>query len=100
MVMKLFWEEKFHAPNGKAPKHTLKVPCFFFFSLLSLVSGKDSFHFSLVPNVCVLTMFSMGSHHIPNTFPKFSMSSPTCSPQHLTFIPYSLANMFVLLSLI
>jgi len=85
---------------GRPPSIHSRCLAFFFFFLLNLVSGKDSFHFSLVPNVCVLTMFSMGSHHIPNTFPKFSMSSPTCSPQHLTFIPYSLAKMFVLLSLI
>jgi hypothetical protein len=24
--------------------------------------------------------FPMGSHQVPNTFPKFSMCSPTCSP--------------------
>ncbi len=32
---KQFWEQKFHAANGKA-QHTLKVPCFF---LLSFGAG-------------------------------------------------------------
>jgi hypothetical protein len=38
------------------------------------------------------------SHQVPNVFPKFPKCSPTCSPFHLTFIPYALANV-VLLSL-
>ncbi len=29
------------------------------------------------------------SHQVLNVFPKFAMCSSTCSPQHLTFIPYS-----------
>jgi hypothetical protein len=44
---KLFWEEKFHASNGKA-MHAFKVPCIFF--LLTL-GGRVVFHCSLVPNV-------------------------------------------------
>jgi len=29
-------------------------------------------------------------------FPWFPMCSPTCSPQHLTFLPYALANIVLL----
>ncbi len=51
-------------------------------------SQKDFFfHFSLVPNV-----FPLSSQWVPNMLPKFPMYSPTYSPQHLTLIPYALAN--------
>ncbi len=33
--------------------------------------------------------FPMCSHYVPLKFPKFPMCSPSCSPQHLTFIPYA-----------
>ncbi len=53
--------------------------------------GRIFFHFSLGSQY-VLTMFPLSSQwELPSIFPKFLMYSPTCSPQHLTFIPYALA---------
>jgi hypothetical protein len=66
----LFWEEKFHAANGRL-KHALKVPCFFF--LLTLAGGRSFIHFSQVPNV------------FPNMF-----------SESLTFIPDALADLVLL----
>ncbi len=74
------------------------------------------FHFPLVPSVflvssqwvpilltlCfyqVLIMFPMNFHDVLNMFFKFPLCSLTHSQEHLTFIPYGLANV-VLLSFI
>jgi hypothetical protein len=87
MVMKLFWEEKFHAPNGKAPKHTLKVPCFFFFFPFKF--GEWERFFSFFPGsqcVCshyVLNGFSSHSQYIPqvlNEFPNMFSTTPHFYP--------------------
>jgi hypothetical protein len=40
--------------------------------------------------------FLMGFHQVLNMFLKFPTCSPTCPPQHLTFIPYVLANVVLL----
>ncbi len=40
--------------------------------------------------------FSMRFHQVLNMFLKFPTFSPTCPPQHLTFIPYALANVVLL----
>jgi hypothetical protein len=53
--------------------------------------------FSFFPSSqCVSFKFPMGYIQVFNMFPKFSMCSPTCSPQHPTFIPYALANVVLL----
>jgi hypothetical protein len=64
------------------------------FPLLSFGGGGAADFFSLSPSSHYVPFeFPMGSHRIPNVFPKFSICSPTCSPWHLTFIPYRpLAN--------
>jgi hypothetical protein len=46
---KFFWEEKFHAANGKAQAHT---ECALHFFLLNL--GGDIFQFSLVPTMLTI----------------------------------------------
>jgi len=74
----VFWEEKFHAANGKAQACT---------------QGGEFFHISQLPNV-----FALCSIQVPNEFPICSPVSQ-CSPHHLTFIPYALEN-GVILSLI
>jgi len=55
-----------------------------------------------VPNV--ILKFSWCSQYVPFKFsmgsPKFPMCSGTCSPYHLTFIPYALANVVLLVTYI
>jgi hypothetical protein len=54
----LFWEEKFHAANGKAQACTQGDLHFFLFKFGGQVGGaKDFFHFSVVPNVFPLSSF-------------------------------------------
>jgi hypothetical protein len=43
----------------------------------------------------VLIMFPMIFHDVPNMFFKFPLYSRTHSQEHLTFIPYGLANVVV-----
>ncbi len=75
----VFWEEKFHAANGKAQACTQGALLFF----LLCYWGGD---FSYFPaSQCVHTMF-----------PNFVMFSPTSSPYHLTFIPYAFGKGFLL----
>jgi len=79
----VFWEEKFHAANGKAQACTQGVLLFFPFMFWG--GGEEIFfHFSQLPNV-----FAVCSFQVPNGFP---ISSPTFSPYLLTFIPYALEN--------
>ncbi len=73
-------------PMGR-PEQALKVTCFFSFQVWG---EKDFFHFSLGSQY-VLAMFPLSSQwELASMFPEFLMYSPTCSPQHLTFIPYAL----------
>jgi hypothetical protein len=81
MVM-LSWEEKFHAADGKAQACNQGALLFFLSSFGGGEVwggggqvGKDFFHFSLVPNV-----FLLSSQWVPNMLPKFPMCSPTFSP--------------------
>ncbi len=81
MVTNSLGKRNFMQPMGR-PKHALKVHSFLpWFPMCS--------HY-------VPFKFAMGFCQVLNMFPKFSMCSPTCSPQHGTFIPYALANVVVL----
>ncbi len=72
----VFWEEKFHATNGKAQTCTQGA---FFFSFYVLGwGGKIFFHSFRLPKV-----FALCSFQVPDGFPIFS---PTFSPYLLTFI--------------
>jgi hypothetical protein len=72
----VFWEEKFHATNGKAQTCIQGVLLFF---LLCFVGGEIFFfNFYRLPNV-----FALCSFQVPNGFPIFSA---TFSPYLLTFI--------------
>jgi hypothetical protein len=53
---KQFWEQNFHAANGK-PQHALKVPCYFLLSFGA--AGVKMRIFS----------FFICSQHVPNVFP-------------------------------
>jgi len=67
----VFWEEKFHAANGKAQACTQGA---LLFSFYVLEGGKRFIcHFSWLPNA-----FPMGSHDVPTMFPDFAMFFPTC----------------------
>jgi len=76
-----------------------------FFGFVGSDGEARIFHFPLVPNVFlvsshwVLIMFPMIFHDVLNIFFKFPLYSLTHSQEHLTFIPYGLANV-VLLSFI
>jgi hypothetical protein len=76
MVTNSFGTQKFHATNGKA-QHALKVP--WFSLLLSFGWGEDFF---FVPN-----KFPLGSHQVPNLFPRFPMCSPSVLPIAPRFNP-------------
>ncbi len=69
----LFWEEKFHAANGKAQACTQGALLFF---LISFVRGvtRISFHFALVPNG-----FPSGSPFL-NVFPNMFSIAPHFYP--------------------
>jgi hypothetical protein len=63
----LFWEEKFHAANGKAQSMHSKVHCLFFSKILGGEEEVFYFIFSLVPQCVPITPFNfpMGSHDVP-----------------------------------
>jgi hypothetical protein len=96
MVTNSFRKRNFMLPMGR-PKHGPKVPRFFHFKFRG---GGGGFFFIfpwfLMYSHYVRFKFSMGSHHVPNMFLKFPMCSPTCSPSHLPFIRYALANVVLL----
>jgi hypothetical protein len=96
MAMNSFGKRNFMQPNGKAQACTQGALLFF---LLSLGGGGWRIIIFFFPaSHCVLNMFLLSSQWVPNTFPKFPMCSPTFSLYHLTFIPYALANVVLLLS--
>jgi hypothetical protein len=49
MVINFFWEEKFHAANGKAQAHTECALHFFLLNLVVRDLEEDIFQVSLVP---------------------------------------------------
>ncbi len=69
----VFWEEKFHAVNGKAQACTQRA---LFFSLLCFGrGGGDVFHIPRLPNVFAVCSFKfpIGSQYVPqfhNVFPQ------------------------------
>jgi len=82
----LFWEEKFHAPNGKAQGCTQgALP----FSLLSFGekgggSGVGGLFFVFPHFPMCFHYVPMNSHEVSNVFTKFTMCSRTWSPYALT----------------
>ncbi len=93
MVTNSFGKRNFMQPIGR-PKHALKVPCFFSFQVWQgrRGGGREVFPF-LLSSQCVPTMFLLSSQWVAISFP---ICSPTCSPWHLTFIPYAKANVVLL----
>ncbi len=86
----LFWEDKFHAANGKAQPCTQGALHFFFLSLGEGV-GRRIF-FSFFPgSQCVVTKFPSSSHWVPNGFRKF----PMCSPNIFSMAPHLYPICFV-----
>ncbi len=88
----LFWEEKFHAANGKAQRCTQGALLFPFKSFFW--EGRAEDFFSYFPgSQCVLTMFPLSSQWVPIRFPlgshqvpiRFPLGSPSsqCVPQHV-----------------
>jgi len=87
MVMNSFRKRSFMQPLGR-PKHALKVPCIF--SVLvgewGGVYWRRIFFPVFLGSQYVPFTFPISSHPILNRFPKFSMYSPACSPEHLYLI--------------
>jgi len=85
-----FWEEKFHAANGKAQART-QGACFFSFYVLGWggLGGRDVFSF-FPASQCVGTMFLSSSQWVPNIFPNiFSI------PLHfLSHMPWKMVSSF------
>jgi hypothetical protein len=64
---KLFWQEEFHAANGKTQACTQGALLFFLFEVWGRGGGRGKdyfFHFALIPNV-----FPLCSLQVPNGFP-------------------------------
>jgi hypothetical protein len=86
----LFWEDKFHAANGKVEACTQGA---LLYVLLNFVEGGVGriffFIFPWFP-MCshyVPFKFPMGSHQVPNMFLKFSMHSPNMFSIAFHFYP-------------
>ncbi len=83
--VKLFWEEKFHATNGKAQACTQGGLLSFPFKFCR-GGGKGKEFFSFFPgSQCVPIMLPMGSHHVlttqvPNVFINMSSIAPHFYP--------------------
>ncbi len=73
----VFWEEKFHAANGKAQACTQGALLFF---LLCFGGGSFFSFFPASQHVC--TMFPSSSQWVPNMFPNFAMFSPFSISPH------------------
>jgi hypothetical protein len=75
MVTKLFWEDKFHAINGKAQACT---QCALVFVLLSVLGGGGGRRiFFIYPgSQCVITIFLSSSQWVPNVFPQMFSKAP------------------------
>ncbi len=89
-----------HTANGKAQACTQGTLLFFLLSFWGRGREGEGFFF-IFPwfPMCshyVPFNFLMGFHQVLNMFLKFPTCSPTCPPQHLTFIPYVLANVVLL----
>jgi hypothetical protein len=84
----VFWEEKFHAANGKAQACTQGALLFFLlcFGVGGEGGGEIFFHFSWLPNV-----FALCSFEVPNGFPIFS---PTFSSSLLFHMPWKMVSSF------
>ncbi len=85
----VFWEEKFHATNGKA--QTCTQSALFFFLLCfgvgwgGVEGGKDFFSF-FPTSQCVCTMFFSSSQWVPNIFPNiFSIPLHFYMPWKMVF---------------
>jgi hypothetical protein len=85
-----------HATNEK-PQHGPNI----LFGFAGREGERRIFIFLLFP-MCshdVNTMFSSSFHDAPKIFFKFPLYSLTHSQEHLTFIPYGLANVVLLSSI-
>jgi hypothetical protein len=85
-----FWEEKFHAANGKAQACTQGALLFFLLRFgVGGMGGRDFFSF-FPASQCVRTMFLSGSQWVPNIFPNiFSI------PLHfLSHMPWKMVSSF------
>jgi len=81
----VFWEEKFHAANGKAQACTQGALVFFLFMFWGW--GGDFFSF-FPTSQCVRTMFLSSSQWVPNIFPNiFSI------PPHF-YMPWKMVSSF------
>ncbi len=72
----LFWEEKFHAPNGKPQACTQGALLFFLLSLGEWGWEGEGFSFSFSPrSQCFPIMCPLSSQWVPNMFPNMFFHS-------------------------
>ncbi len=76
---KLFWEEKFHATNGKARACTQGALLFFLLSFGGGRGGQGIFSFFLASQ-CVPTTLHSSSQWVPNMFPNLFFIAPHFYP--------------------
>ncbi len=84
----VFWEEKFHAANGKA-QACIQGALLFFPFMFWRAGGEREREIFLSFFLSSQCTFPSGSHDVP----QFCNVFPTCVPKHLTFIPICLGKM-------
>jgi len=76
----VFWEEKFHAANGKAQACTQGALLFSLSCLGERERERESFLSFFPASQCVHSMFPSSSQWVPMMFPNFAMFFTTCVP--------------------
>ncbi len=86
---KLFWEEKFHATNGKAQAHTKCALHFFLLSLGGEGFRGDIFQFSLVPTMLTIPPSAHFGQPkmVINFFGNRNFMQPMGRPKHTLNVP-------------
>jgi len=106
--MQKYVANNFKNKNCMQPMRRLNMAPIYFLGLQGVKVKEGFFIFLLFPMSPhdVNTMFSSSSHNVPNGFHdvpnmffKFPLYSLTHSQEHLTFIPYGLANVVLLSSI-
>ncbi len=88
----VFWEEKFHAANGKAKACTQGALLFFFSFMFWGGWGGGNFFFSFFPDSeCVCTMFPSSSYYVSQFCNVFLFLHTTSLLSH---IPWKMASSF------
>jgi hypothetical protein len=88
MVTMSFGKKKFMQPTRR-PKHALKVPCFFSFSVLGVRGGGGIFFSHFPASQCVHTMFPSSSQYVLQFRKVFPHTTSLLSP-----MPWKMVSSF------